>query len=262
MTWTSVFVPNQSTDKSMMSIYTLGTVGVLLLFWLMNPSPLIPKPLEVLGAFVQLWTAEGLGIELMTSFKLSIFSLATSTFFVLLLAYSTRWNFMIPFVNFITKLRFLGLVGLVFVFTRATNSGFQLKMALMCFTIIAFFLTSMVDVVKSIPNSRYEYGRTLRMNEFHILWEVVVLGTLDAAFKVLRQNAAIGWMMLTMVEGISRAEGGIGALMLNQNKHFHLEAVFAIQISVLLIGLLQDYLIGLTNRIVCPYASMAQGNHK
>ena len=48
----------------------------------------------------------------------------------------------------------------------------------------------------------------------------------------MRQNAAMGWMMLTMVEGISRSEGGVGAMLLNQNKHFHLSAVFAIQLTI------------------------------
>ena len=65
------------------------------------------------------------------------------------------------------------------------------------------------------------------MSEWRAVWEVVVLGTADKAFDVLRQNAAIGWMMLTMVEGIARAEGGVGAMLLNQSKHFHLAEVFA-----------------------------------
>ena len=62
--------------------------------------------------------------------------------------------------------------------------------------------------------------------------------------------------MLTMVEGISRSEGGVGAMLLNQNKHFHLSAVFAIQLSILLLGLVQDYGIGLLRTIFCPYASL------
>jgi NitT/TauT family transport system permease protein len=64
-------------------------------------------------------------------------------------------------------------------------------------------------------------------------------------------------MMLTMVEGISRAEGGIGAMLLNQNKHLHLDAVFAIQILILLVGIGMDYLIGVVKNIICPYASLS-----
>ena len=89
-----------------------------------------------------------------------------------------------------------------------------------------------------------------------MVWEVVILGTADRAFEVLRQNAAIGWMMLTMVEGISRAEGGIGAALLSQSKYFRLADVFAIQIVILLVGMGQDYAIGLIRNITCPYATL------
>ncbi len=84
-----------------------------------------------------------------------------------------------------------------------------------------------------------------------------LLGTADKAFEVLRQNAAMGWMMLTMVEGISRSEGGVGAMLLNQNKHFHLAEVFAIQFLILFVGLAQDYAIGFLKRVVCPYAELS-----
>jgi NitT/TauT family transport system permease protein len=63
-------------------------------------------------------------------------------------------------------------------------------------------------------------------------------------------------MMLTMVEGISRSEGGVGAMLLNQSKHFHLSEVFAIQFLILFVGMLQDYGIGVLRRLCCPYADL------
>src|SRR5260370_2632862 len=94
------------------------------------------------------------------------------------------------------------------------------------------------------------------MSEGGVVWEVVILGTVDKAFEVLRQNAAIGWMMLTMVEGIARSEGGVGTMLLNQSKHFRLDEVFAIQSVILLVGLLQDHAIGAARRLAGPYAHL------
>jgi NitT/TauT family transport system permease protein len=59
-----------------------------------------------------------------------------------------------------------------------------------------------------------------------------------------------------MVEGIVRSEGGVGVMLLNQSKHFRLADVFAIQFVILLVGLLQDFGIGLARRLVCPYADL------
>lgn len=61
-------------------------------------------------------------------------------------------------------------------------------------------------------------------------------------------------MMLTMVEGIVRSEGGIGAMLLAQNKYMRLPEVFAIQIVILFVGLFQDAIIGLIRAWLCPYA--------
>ena len=58
-------------------------------------------------------------------------------------------------------------------------------------------------------SDKFDHARSLRFSDWRVVWEVVVLGTADKAFEILRQNAAIGWMMLTMVEGISRSEGGM-----------------------------------------------------
>ncbi|MDO8599754.1 MAG: nitrate ABC transporter permease, partial [bacterium] len=204
-----------------------------------------------------LWMIHGLSRELWTSFVLNIQALAIATVITLALAYSTVLPVMRPIVAALSKLRFLGLVGLTFAFTVAVGGGRPLKLSLLVFGITAFFITAMADVVASIPRDRFDHARTLRMKEWRVVWEVVVLGTRDKAVEMLRQNAAIGWMMLTMVEGISRAEGGIGALLLNQNKHFHLAAVFAAQITILMVGIAMDYAIGMLQRIVAPYAFLS-----
>ena len=42
---------------------------------------------------------------------------------------------------------------------------------------------------------------------------------MDALFEVMRQNFAISWMMITMVEGYAMSEGGIGTMMIKSNKY-------------------------------------------
>jgi NitT/TauT family transport system permease protein len=161
-----------------------------------------------------------------------------------------------PITMAVSKGRFLGLIGLSFVFTLMVGGGRPLKLSLLIFGMTVFFVTSMASVVADIPREKFDHARTLRMSEWRVVWEVVVLGTFDQAIEVLRQNAAIGWMMLTMVEGISRSEGGVGAMLLNQNKHFKLPEVFAIQFLILFVGLVQDYAIGWIKQLMCPYASL------
>lgn len=250
------FSPNRAISPNALRIIIAFQAAILLLIWINSPFKVLPQPMEVLQAFQSLWMTQGLARELGTSFSLNLQALALSTLISLGLSYLTVLPFFRPVALAVSKGRFLGLIGLTFVFTLMVGGGRPLKLSLLVFGMTVFFITSMASVVLEIPRERFDHARTLRMGEWQVVWEVVVLGTADKAIEVLRQNAAIGWMMLTMVEGISRSEGGIGAMLLNQNKHFHIAEVFAIQITILLVGLSQDYLIGGLQRLLCPYAGL------
>ena len=251
----AVFSPNAVLSKNTVRILVAVQVAVVLLLWIISPLVLFPKPGEVLRALGDMWD-QGLGGELITSFYLNLEAIALATVVSLLLAYATVMPFFRPIVALLSKLRFLSLVGLTFFFTLMAKSGHQLKLSLLVFSVSVFFVTGMADVINSIPKEKFDLARTLRMGEWRVVWEVIVLGQVDQVFDVLRQNAAIGWMMLTMVEGIVRSEGGVGTVLLDQNHHFRLAAVFAIQLTILMLGLLQDYGIGLMKNMFCPYAAL------
>lgn len=252
----AAFSPNRVISRAAFRFIVVFQIAVLLVVWATSTYVFLPKPMDVWRAFLDLWNHEGLGQELIVSFLLNVQAMAWATVISLLLAYLTVVPFFQPIVAAISKGRFLGMVGLTFFFTVIFASGHRLKVSLLVFGVSVFFVTTMIDVVAQVPKEKFDLARTLRMGEWRVVWEVIVLGRADIAFDAMRQNAAMGWMMLTMVEGISRSEGGVGALLLNQNKHFRLEAVFAIQIAILLIGLFQDYALGLTKTFLFPYADL------
>ena len=252
----AAFIPNKLVSKNTVKLIIGVQVAVFFLVWVFSPFALLPTIGNTWTAFVEQWH-QGLGGELLTSFEANIQSIGIATLISLLLAYGTVLEGFRPIVEFISKLRFLSMVGLSFVFTVATRSQHQLKISMLVFSVSVFFITGMADVIASIPKEQYDLARTLRMGPWRVVWEVVILGQIDKAFDVLRQNAAIGWMMLTMIEGMTREDGGIGAMLLTANKHFYLDAVLAIQITIMVLGLTQDLLIGAGKRFFCPYSAMA-----
>jgi NitT/TauT family transport system permease protein len=251
----AAFTPNRAVSKSTIKLIVGVQVVVFFLLWMFSPFVLLPTVKEVWTAFVEQWY-QGLPGELLISFYANLQAIAISCVISLGLAYLTVLEGFRPVVVFLSKLRFLSMMGLSFFFTVATSTAHQLKISLLVFSISVFFVTGMADVIESIPKEQYDLARTLRMGPWRTVWEVVVLGQIDKSFDVLRQNAAIGWMMLSMIEAMVRSEGGIGAMLSTANKHFYLSAVFAIQIVILLTGLFQDYMIGASKRLFCPYAAL------
>jgi NitT/TauT family transport system permease protein len=251
----AALTPNKPTLKSTVKMFIVVEVTLFILLWMFSPFALLPTIKEVWTAFAEQWF-DGLPGDLIISINANLLAIGISSVISLGLAYLTVLAGVRPIISFLTKFRFLSMMGLSFFFTVATSNAHQLKISLLVFSITVFFVTGMADVIKSIPKEQYDLARTLRMGPWRTVWEVVVLGQIDKAFDVLRQNAAIGWMMLTMIESMVRSEGGIGARLSTANKHFYLAAVFAIQITMLMTGLGQDALIGLSKRFCCPYAAL------
>jgi len=256
----SAFVPNRAVSKTTIKLIVGVQAALFLAVWAFSPFPLLPSIGDTWAAFCEQW-GQGLGAELITSLYANFQAIVISCVISLGLAYLTVLEGFRPVVTAISKLRFLSMVGLSFFFTMATGNQHQLKLAMLVFSISVFFVTGMADVINDIPKEQYDLARTLRMGPWRVVWEVVVLGQIDRAFDVLRQNAAIGWMMLTMIEGMTRSDGGVGAMLLTANKHFYLNAVMAIQITIMLLGLGQDYLIGAAKALCCPYAAIGS-EHK
>jgi NitT/TauT family transport system permease protein len=58
------------------------------------------------------------------------------------------------------------------------------------------------------------------------------------------------------VENICRSDGGIGVILNDQNKHFHYDAIYGIQILILLLGMFLDFMLGVTKRFLFPYSTL------
>lgn len=248
----AAFTPNAISSKTTVRTIGLISAAIVLTWWSVGAPRVIPTPMQIVQSFADLVQNQGLLGELATSIILNIESIGAATVASLLLAYLTVLAGFKPSVAFVTKMRFLSLTGLTFVFGMYAG-GHALKVWMLAFSMTTFFATSTVAVIAEIPQEEWDDARTLRMTPWQAAIEVAVFGTFDKMLEALRQNAAIAWMMLTTVEGIIRTEGGIGTLLLNENRHFRMDAVFAIQATIMIVGLLQDWFIGWLRKQICPW---------
>lgn len=250
------FKPNKSVTGTTWTIIIVVQLALLLLVWSFGSAFLIPSPAEIGRAWVSLVVNDGMLYELWISMKTNVEAIIISSIISIGLSYLTVVPVMRPIVEFCSTSRFFGMSGFVIIFTMIFGGSHALKVALLVFGMSVFFITSMASVVANIPKEEFDHARSLRMGNWRSVYEVIILGKADEALEVLRQNAAMGFMMLTMVEGLVRSEGGVGTLMLNEGKHFHLDAVFAIQLTILFVGWMQDKIIGGFKNLVCPYANL------
>src|SRR5215216_5213131 len=250
------FQPLARLSKSTFTLMIVSQVVIGLLLWHFTSDGLIPKPGKVAAAFMHLLSTSLLWDNILVSLGLTLQAMLYSIVITLLFAYLSVIPFFKSMAQFIVKCRYLTLTGLIFVFTLLTRDGSQLKLSLLVFGIVPFFVTSFLSVIVTIDKQEYELCRTLGYNNWQTLYEVIVIGKADQVFEILRQNFAIAWLMITLVEGLNMSEGGIGALLIKYNKYNDLTNVLALQVVIFLLGLCFDFLLGYIRTWLFPYTQL------
>lgn len=238
-------------------------LAMFLIVWATGAAAFIPSPLQTLKAFPRLWSDMSIGDALYSSLALNL----TAVAIMFVISYSISiatvlpvrvlgFNPFKPLAMLVSTGRFNGFVGMPLVFASMFATAHSVKIALLVFGMGVFTVLSLVKLFQNVSKDLFDHSRTLRMNEWRVVWEVVCLGTFDQVIDVMRINIAMGWMMLPLVEGRYKFEGGVGALMEINAKQFDYPAVFATLFVILLVGMLQDWIIGVFRKMVCPYASL------
>jgi len=251
-----LFSPFATISRQTVVILVIAQVIMALLLWHVTSDGLIPKPEKVAGAFMHLLSTRLLIDNVLVSLSLTLQAMLYSIVITLVFAYLSVLPFFRSIAQFIVKCRYLTLAGLIFVFTLLTKDGSTLKLWLLIFGIVPFFVTSFLSVIIHINKQEYELCKTLGYNNWQTLYEVIVVGKADQVFEILRQNFAIAWLMITMVEGLNMSEGGIGALLIKYNKYNDLTNVLALQLVIFLLGLFFDFLLGFIRKWLFPYTKL------
>jgi NitT/TauT family transport system permease protein len=254
----NIFKPFASISKQTTIIMIVVQVIVTLLIWHTTSNGLIPKPGNVAVAFGKLITTKLLIDNMLVSLVLTLKAMFYSIIITLFFAYASVIPFFKSIAQFIVKCRYLTLTGLIFIFTLLTKDGSELKLSLLVFGIVPFFTTSFLSVIINIDKQEYELCKTLGYNNWQTLYEVIIVGKADQVFEILRQNFAISWLMITMVEGLSMSEGGIGSLLIKYNKYNDITNVIALQLVIFIIGLCFDFLLGTTRYWLFPHSKLKQ----
>ncbi len=253
-----IFKPFGKISKQTVIIMVVMQVVITLLVWQTTSNGLIPKPTSIAAAFGQLLTSKLLLDNMLVSLVLTLKAMLYSIFITLFFAYTSVIPFFKSIAQFIVKCRYLTLTGLIFVFTLLTKDGSALKLSLLVFGIVPFFTTSFLSIIVNIDKQEYELCKTLGYNNWQTLYEVIIVGKADQVFEILRQNFAISWLMITMVEGLSMSEGGIGSLLIKFNKYNDITNVIALQLVIFILGLGFDYLLGTTRHWLFPHSKLKQ----
>lgn len=253
----NLFTPFSHLSDRTYIILIIIDCGLALFLWqIFAAGGLIPTPGRIVESALKIVSTNDFFDNLFSSLSLTLKGMGISILIALVICYLSLVPIFVPIAKFIIKCRYLTLTGLIFLFTLLTSNGHNLKLSLLIFGIVPFFVTSFLSIIDAINEQEYELCKTLRMNSWQTLLEVVIIGRLDQVLEVMRQNFAIAWMMITMVEGLNMSEGGLGTMLIKENKYIHLDNVFGILIIIFTLGVCFDYVLAKLRTWFFPYTKL------
>ena len=235
------------------------------IFWIVsfiflwsNASVLLPTPSAVVGSLSEFFTDSEFYQDILTSLLLTLKAMGLSIIIASMLAWSSTIGFFRPLVNVLIKLRYMSLMGFFFAFMLMFKEASTVKIVLLMFGIIPFFALSIISVISRIQPKEYDLWTTLRYTKLEQVYEIIIYGKLDYLFEAVRSNFAMAWLMITMVETLSMADGGLGVLLYKYNKYNQLDKIFALQIVIFSLAAMFDYLLQQARYKCFPYVAYAE----
>ncbi len=233
-------------------IWVILLVGI----WIISSTGskhLFPTPSQVWEGFLSLYN-EGLVVHIVSSLALCLQAAGLSIIVSLILVYISPLPALKPIAVALSKIRYLPLTGITFYLAILVSNARTMQISVLFIFMSLYFVTSLLAVLKDIPAEEIDHARSLKCNRWEVLWEVVIKGRLDYALEVLRQNLAIIWMMLVTVESILVAAGGLGVLIKNSDKFMNHGRIVALQLVILLVGLLLDWILNVSRKTIFRYS--------
>ncbi|MEK7255870.1 MAG: ABC transporter permease subunit, partial [Bacteroidota bacterium] len=225
--WFKPFEALQGSQRMMLIVVWIVLVFAWWLFATSGEKSLLPPPGKVLEGMKSLWY-EGLAMHVLSSLRLALHATLISLVISLAIAYLSPVPFMRPVASFFSQLRYLPLTGITFYLAMIVSDARTMQVWVLVVFMSLYFITSLLGVIRDIPQEEIDHARSLGCSRWEVLWEVVVKGRLDYVIEVLRQNLAITWMMLVTVESILVAAGGLGVLIKNSDRFMNHGRILAL----------------------------------
>lgn len=217
-------------------------------------TSVFPSPLEVIRSLKPLFYEDALTRNAIYSIKLNFYG------YIEAVAISIPLGFVIglfPFFRemcrkYLDAVRFTPLVAVIGLFIGWFGIEMNMKVQFLAVGIIVYLLPVVVQRIQETEETYVQTLETLSKNRWDIIRKVFIPDVLARVFDDIRVLVAISWTYITVAELVNK-DGGLGAIAFLAARQSRTDKVFAIMITIMVIGLLQDKVFKLLDRLLFPH---------
>lgn len=224
----------------------IGTVTIVLVWGLISlflPPSILPSPLAVLSAFPELHFQDALILNAFYSVKLNTYGAIQAVTISILLGFFLG---LIPlfrdmFKRHIDTIRFVPLTALTGLFILYFGIEDTMKIQFLSFGIVVYLLPVVIQRINDFEEVYIQTAKTLGANRWQMVIKVFWRGVIPKLFDDVRVIIPLSWTYIIVAELVNKTEG-IGAMAYGAARQSRIDKVFALLLTIILIGYLQDQL--------------------
>ncbi|AXT52694.1 ABC transporter permease subunit [Aquimarina sp. BL5] len=223
--------------------------------------PLLPSPIKVIKAFPDLNQNDDVIGNTFYSIKLNFLGYLVAILVSIPIGFLLG---LIPlfrglFSQIINSYRFIPLTAVTGIFIMWLGLGSDMKVSFLAFGIIVYLIPVVIQRIDEVQNVYLNTVFTLGATSWQTIRTVYMPYVFSKIIDDIRVLTAISWTYITIVEMLNKG-GGIGELIWTAKRQSRIDKAFAILIIIVVIGILQDRLFVMIDRILFPYKHINKGN--
>ena len=216
--------------------------------------PIVPRPDKVLLAFQDLFTKDKLVNNVAKSLWLNV----QGYFWAILISLPLGFLlglfplFRSLFSRQVDALRYLPLSALTGLFIIWFGLGDPMKIAFLAVGIIVYLIPVVVQRIWDVEEVYVQTAYTMGASKWQMIKNVFLPGVFSRLMDDIRVLTAISWTYIIIAELLNK-ETGIGSLIYTKARQGQLDRVFALLLVIIGIGLIQDKIFALMDKIINPH---------
>jgi len=215
---------------------------------------LIPTPSSVLDSFKELNNKDYIIVNSWKSIVRNYYGYFKAVVYALPIGFLIGLLplFRALFSKYVDAIRFIPLAATTGMFIIWFGIDGEVKVNFLSFGIFVYLLPIVVQRIDDVQKVYVQTAKTMGASKWQIIKTVFIPDVLSSVFNDIRVIIAISWTYIVIAELIN-ADGGLGVMVHTAARQSRIDKVFAILLTIIVIGVLQDFLFTWLDKILFPH---------
>ena len=156
------------------------------------------------------------------------------------------------FAKYVDAIRFIPLAATTGIFIIWYGIDEEVKINFLAFGIFVYLLPIVVQRIDGVEKVYMQTAKTMGASRWQTIRTVFIPDVFSRVFDDIRVIVAISWTYIVIAELINN-HGGLGVMLHTAARQSRIDKVFAILLTIIIIGILQDLLFKWLDRVIFPH---------